>query len=255
MSESEVRHYAITIDDETALIGTANELAVALDVLQGQHDRAVLEQLAPHLAEIIRGPAGLLLVLKYLSPQDQLYLVDTIGPALAGVIQEARHLRDLFATMSVVEVERRILETLGTRGLRMLISTGKELAEVLEWLYGQCDQLLLDLLGVDNVRSIIRNGDQLALVLNSLEEGGQQDLIEKLGWERVVSLVADGRDLAYLLRALPPALSARLLSHYSREQLMSLIGNRRDWAYLYDRLESAEAESLLAKLGGPPYAA
>ncbi len=242
MSEAQVSRYAITIDDETAQIGTANELAVALDVLQGQHDRAVLEQLAPHLAEVIRGPAGLLLVLKSLSPQDQLYLVDAIGPALAGVIQEARHLRDLFATLSVVEVERRILETLGTRGLRTLILTGKELAEVLEWLYGECDQLLVDLLGADYIRSIIRNADHLGLVLNSLEEAGQQDLIEKLGWERIVQLITDGRDLAYLLRALPPGLSARLLSHYSREQLMNLIGNRRDWAYLYDRLEPAEAE-------------
>jgi hypothetical protein len=255
MSESQVNRYAITIDGETALIGTANELAVALDVLQGQHDRAVLHQLAPHLAEIIRGPAGLLLVLKSLSPDDQLCLIDAIGPALVGVIQEARHLRDLFATLSVVEVERRILETLGTTGLRTLIFSGKELAEVLEWLYGQCDQILVDLLGADYIRSIIRNADHLGLVLNSLEEAGQEDLIDKLGWERMVQLIADGRDLAFLLRALPPALSTQLLNHYSREQLMNLIGNRHDWMYLFHRLEPAEADYLLEKLGGSPYAA
>ncbi len=244
-----VTHHSISINGETALIGTANELAVALDVLQGQRDRAVLEQLAPHLAEIIRGPAGFMLVLKSLSPQDQLYLVDALGPALADVIAEARHLRDLFAILSGAEVEQRILETLGTRGLRRLILTGKEMAQVLEWLYGQCDQLLVDLLGADYIRSIIRNADQLSLVLNSLDEAGEHDLIEKLTWPRVVQLIADGRELAALLRSLPPAESAVLLEHYSRQELTALIGNRHDWAYLYDRLEPAEIDTVLAKLG------
>ncbi len=255
MDLSQVNRYAITIDGETTGIGTANELALALDVLCGQHDRAVLEQLAPHLAEVVGGPAGLMLVLKSLAPQDQLYLIDAIGPKLAGVIQEARHLRDLFATLSVLEVEQRILDTLGTRGLRSLVLTGEELAQVLEWVYGECDQHLIDLIGVDYIRSIIRNAYPLGLVLNSLEEAGQAQLIEKLGWKRVVELVADGRDLAYLLRALPPAQSAALLDHYTREQLVALVGNQHDWAYLYDRLEPAEIDHLLLKLGGPQHAA
>ncbi len=55
MDLSQVNRYAITIDGETTGIGTANELALALDVLCGQHDRAVLEQLAPHLAEVVGG--------------------------------------------------------------------------------------------------------------------------------------------------------------------------------------------------------
>ncbi len=249
-----VTRYPVTIDGETTSIGTAGELALALDVLQGQHDRVVLEQLAPHLAEITGGPVGFATVLKALSVPDQLYLIQAIGPRLVDVIQAPRHLRDLFATMSVVEVEDQMLLTLGPAGLRALVVTAPELAEVLEWLYGQCDRLLMDLLGADHLRRLIRTGHDLALVLNSLDAAGQADLIDKLGWPHIVARVTGGRDLAHLVRALPAAHSANLLDHYSRAQLVDLIGNPRDWAYLYQRLEPAEAEHLLGKLGASPNA-
>ena len=88
-----VAQYPITIEGETASIGTAGELVVALDVLQGQHDRAVLEQLAPHLSEIIADASGLYWTLKELSVEDQLYLFDALGPRLVDVIGRAGALR------------------------------------------------------------------------------------------------------------------------------------------------------------------
>lgn len=249
MKAAHVNRYRIAVDGETGEIGTANELAIALDVLQGQHDRAVLAQLAPHLAEIIQHPAGFSLVLRSLSPQDQLYFIDQMGVAMTGVIRDARHLRDLFAVMSEIEVEERILDTLGAHGLRTLISTGTELAQVLEWLYGQCDRRLLALLGMSHICWIIRNARQLGQVLNSLDQAGQGALIEILGWTRIVELVSDGRDLAILLRALPPSESVRLIDYYAPERLVALIGNRQDWAYLYGRLEPLEADLIFNKLG------
>ncbi len=255
MNTLQIPRYPVTIGGDTVQIGTANELAIALDVLYGQHDRAVLEQLRPHLADIIGGPAGFANVMKSLEPTDQIYLIDAIGTRLADIIQEPRFLRDLFATLAAVEVEQRLLDTLGTSGLRTLIVTAAELGQVLEWVYGQCDRQLIDLLGAIYLRDIIRNGYELSLVLTSLDEAGQLDLIEKLEWPRVVEMIGDGRDLTFLMRALPASLSRRLLDHFSRAQLVDLIGNKHDWAYLYDRLEPAEAENLLTKLGAKQNAA
>ena len=125
-----VAQYPITIEGETASIGTAGELVVALDVLQGQHDRAVLKQLAPHLAEIIADPFGLYRTLKELTIADQLYLFDALGPRLVDVIGRAGALRDLLATMAHEEAEERMLKALGGEGLRALIGTAEELAGV-----------------------------------------------------------------------------------------------------------------------------
>jgi hypothetical protein len=255
MNTMQIPRYPITIDGDAAQIGTANELAIALDVLNGQHDRAVLEQLRPHLADIIGGPLGFANVMKSLEPANQIYLIDAIGARLTDILQEPRFLRDLLATMAVVEVEQRLLNTLGTPGLRALIVTAAELGQVLEWVYGQCDRQLIDLLGAIYLREIIRSGYELSLVLTSLDEAGQLDLIEKIGWQRVVDVVDDERDLTFLMRALPASLSKQLLEHFSREQLINLIGNKHDWAYLYDRLEPAEAENLLTKLGAKQNAA
>jgi hypothetical protein len=241
--------YPITIDRETVRIGTAAELSVALDVLQGQHDRAVLTQLQPYLAKIIPTANLLLAVMKSLSPDDQAFLVQSLGADLAGILEDAPHLRDLLATLAEDRVETTILNTVGTDGLRSLILTAEELAEVLEWVYGQTDRLTLDLLGLEYIRDLCRDAADLSAILRSLDPKLQSSLIDQLGWEFCLGLVRDGRDLAYLLRALPAEVSERLLKHYDQARLAGLIGNSRDWTYLYQRLEPAEADFITNQLG------
>ncbi|MBW3622392.1 MAG: hypothetical protein KY468_03170 [Armatimonadetes bacterium] len=249
MTLSEVPRYPVTIDGESAEIGTAAELATALDVLHGQNDRAVLEQLRPHLAEILVGPAGFLAAMKVISPDDQVYLIRAVGPRLPELLGEARHLRDLLATLAHLEVEEALLETLGSDGLRSLVATAEELSEVLEWLYGECDRRALELLGDDCLRRLVHDGAELSLLLHSLDAGGQENLLRRVGWETVIRCIHDGRDLAYVLRALPPDYSNELLDRYSREELAKIIGNRADWAYLCRRLDDREAAQLYLKLG------
>ena len=118
--------YPITIDQETVQIGTAAELSVALDVLQDQYDRQVLTQLRPHLAKIIPQARDFLAVMKSLAADDQLYLIEALGPHLAGILLEARYLRDLLATMAETRVEAALLSALGRTGLRSLILTAAE---------------------------------------------------------------------------------------------------------------------------------
>ncbi len=245
MSSQILERFAITVDNERAEIGSANELAIALDVLKGQRDREVLNQLRAHLAQIIANGPGLMLVLKSLSSPDQLFLIDAIGADLAQVISNAGRLRDQLATMADQEVEAALLRTLGTGGLRRLIQTAEELGEVLEWVYGQCDNLLLDLLGLAYVRGLCRQAADLAAILRGLSPALQESLVENLGWSFVASLVVDGPGLALLLRALPAESSQRLLGHFQAKELKSLIGNAHDWQYVYQRLETAEAAFLV----------
>ena len=241
--------YPVTIDQETVQIGSAAELAVALDVLQGQYDRTVLEQLQPHLAQIIPQANQLFTVMKFLSSDDQVFLIQALRGNLAGIMQDASHLRDLLATLAEEKVEIALLQALGSDGLRSLILTAEELAEVLEWVYGQTDELALELLGLDYVRNLSRNATGLSAILHSLDASLQARLVDQLGWEFCLSLVRDGRDLAYLLRALPSSVSEHLLKHYSPLQLARLIGNSRDWMYLFQRLEPAEADFISHYLG------
>jgi hypothetical protein len=248
MDSVKINRYPLTFEDETTQVGTAAELAIALDLLQGQYDRQALVQLSEHLGEIIANPAGFMLVTRSLSPEDQIFLISAIGPALADVIQNARFLRDILATQAEQAVEQALLTTLGPAGLRRLISTGTELAEILEWVYGEQDALTLSLLGEESIRRLCRHAVDLSAVLHNLDFNQQASLLEQLGWPFVQGLVKDGRDLAALLRALPPESSARLLSHFAGPRLVELIGNASEWAYLYQRLEKAEAELILTRL-------
>jgi len=236
--------YPITVEGETATIGTAAELVVALDVLQGHHDHMVLEQLHPHLAEIIDGPLELYSVLKVLAPDDQVYLIDALGSRLVDVVQRSGALRDILATLAESKVEERLLQTLGSEGLRSLIGSAEELSEVLEWVYGECDQLALNLLGLGFLSRLFQSGYEFSLVLHSLDHRCQEELVELLGWERVLSMVHDRRDLAHLLRALPGGFSTRVLNHFGREQLWNIIGDERGWRVLRDYLEADEAAYL-----------
>lgn len=249
MNISQIPRYPVTIAGETTHIGTANELAIALDVLHGLEDRAVLEQLRPHLAEIVGGPIGLINVLRSLEPDNQIFLIAAIGNRLADVVQQSRYLRDLLAILAEDKVERKLIDMLGSDGLRALILTANELAQVLAWVYGANDQRVIDWLGAEYLRRIIRNGEQLSQVLNGLEQAGQADLVATIGWARVAQMIDNGRDLAFLMRALPAALSQSLIDQFTRAQLIDLIGNKNDWTYLYDRLEPAEVDLLFKQLG------
>ena len=247
-----ISRYPITIDGEATDIGTSAELVAALDVLQGHHDRLVLEQLRPHLAAIVAGPQGFLATLRVLSADDQSYLIDALGPALPAIVKDARALRDILATLAEPGVEERLLTTLGPAGLNALIGSAEELAEVLEWIYGDCDRLALDLLGDDALRRLCLGGYALSLVLRALDEARQQELLTMLGWQFVLSLVQDRRDLAYLLRALPAEMSQRLLDHLADERLRSIVRDDRDRGYLEPYLEASEAAYLDQRLAGRP---
>jgi hypothetical protein len=240
--------YPITVEGDTALIGSAAELVVALDVLQGHHDTMVLRQLSPHLPEVLAGPEGLYAALRALSPDDQLVLIDALGPRLVDVVQSAPALRDILATLAEGRVEERVVSTLGGEGLRTLIGLPEELAEVLEWVYGVCDRLVLDLLGVEYLKGLFQSGYELSLVLHALNPVRQGELVELLGWGHVSSLVRNRRDLAHLLRALPSDLSSRLLDPLTGAQLRALIRNDRDWRYLHQTLEVREAAYLEDRL-------
>ena len=236
--------WEVAIEGERARIGTAAEVVVALDVLQGHHDREVLEQLRGHLPEIIGGPRGLQDVLRVLEPDDKLYLIDALGEELAGLVRDARSLRDILAMLAEEEVECRLLSTIGAEGLRCMIGTAEEASEVLEWVYGDCDELVLELLGAGRLSELARTGEDLATILRSLEPARQKLVIEMLGWESLPGLVQEPRDLAHLLRALPADLSARLLEQITPERVRRLVPDRRAWAELERYLESEEAELL-----------
>jgi hypothetical protein len=239
-----VKRYPIDIEGESALIGTAGELVAALDVLQGNHDRAVLEQLHSHLADVLGGPRGLYATLRVLTAEDQLYLVESLGPQLVDVVQTASALRDILATLAESGVEEKLVEVLGGDGLRALVGSAEELAGVLEWVYGASDWLVLELMGEPFLRRLLQNGHEFSVVLRSLDPARQQQLIEWLGWEDVVSLVHDRRDLAHLLRALPAELSNRLLNHFTQDQLWDIVRDKRGFQYLYSYLEAEEAAYL-----------
>ncbi|MHA1377941.1 MAG: hypothetical protein ACTSRG_06130 [Candidatus Helarchaeota archaeon] len=244
-----IKRYQIKIDEETSEIGTADELMVALDVLQGHHDRMILEQLQSHLSEVINDPVGLHKVIKSLIPNDQIYLIEILGSSLVKVVKSASSLRDIFATLSDYKVEEKMIKTLGSDGLRTLVRSAEELAEILEWVYGKCDQMILELIGEEYLKHLIQNGYELSLVLHSLEHKCQKNLIEMLKWEEVSELVIDRRDLAYLMRALPGELSKQLLKFFTKEQLWKIIRDEFGWQYLYKYLEADEAAYLEKVLG------
>lgn len=254
MKISQLPRYAVSIDGETALIGTAAELSIALDVLNGSQDRSVLEQLRPHLPDILHAPRDFVRLMRTLQPDNQTYLIDAMGSRLTETLTKAQHLRDLLAAIASAEVKRHLIDALGASGLRALVATALELASILAWTYGSCGQHVVDLLGPERVRHLIRHGEDLSFVLNALAEPSKLTLIEIIGPADAAKLVLNGRDLALLLRAMPRAAVAPLLGCFTREKLIDVIGRKADWAYLFERIEPAEATQLIEKLGADPRA-
>lgn len=243
--------YPVQIEGQTTTVSSAEELVTVLDVLHGQHDRAVLQQLAPHLSRIIDGPRGLHAVLRVLEPADQCYLIGCLGPQLTDTVQRATALRDILAMLSEQRVEEALLRGLGSVGLRRLIRSSEQLTEVLEWTYGQCDVLALDLLGDDFLRGLVDSGYELSLVLNGMDRTCQRRLVEMLGWDYTLGLLHNEQDLAYLMRALPATLSRELLERLPDENLRQIVRDERDWESIAPSLDADEMSRLRQRLETP----
>ncbi len=241
--------FSIKIENKTAEIGTAAELAVALDVLQGHHDRMVLEQLRPHLNKIVRTSQDLYALLKVLTLDDKIFLIDSLGSKIVNIIGAPGHLRDILATLSEHDAEEKLLQTLGSKGLQTIIHSAEDLSEILQWVYGICDQLVLQLIGEDYLKHLIQTGYELSLVLYTLDLDRQKELIELLGWEKVVLMIKDRRDLAHLLRAMPDEISKKLLKQFTKEQLWQIIRDEYGWRQVYKYLAAEEAVYLERILG------
>ena len=239
--------FSISIDNETTTVRTWRDLAVVLDVLQGHHDREVLQQLSIHLPEVVSDSIGLYSTLKVLAPDDQLFLIKALGQNLLKTVEKAAALRDILAFLSDDTVEMEIVKNLGTTGLQSLIQTPLEMAEILEWIYGDSEMTVLELLGREYVTSLFTTGEEVSLVLLSLQEN-KAALLDIIGWEHIVRLIRNGRDLACMLRALPEDISKQLLEYYTGDQLRKLIRNKTDWEYLWNRLETKEADCILKLL-------
>lgn len=239
-----VARYPITIEGESAQVRSAAELVVALDVLQGHHDREVLDQLRPHLAAIITDARGLHAVMAVLAPDDQLTLIEALGPKLVGILGTGAALRDLLASLADIEVEEALLRALGPEGLRRLADSPEALEGILEWVYGQADELALELLGAEWLRGRLRTGYDLSLVLRALGPASQERLLGMLGCDWAAALVQDERDLTHLLRALPAGLSCPLLEEIPAVVLRGIVRDAADWARLERYVEPDEAEYL-----------
>lgn len=245
-----ITRYPVTIDGETAEIGTAAELAVMLDVLQGEHDREVLTQIAKYLPNIIRTEKELLNILRALAPDDQFFVVNTLSEHLEHIIGSSSELRDIFAMLSDDAVEEALLRQLGGTALRTLADSPAALADLLEWIYGDTDQLLLGLLGDEHLADLFGSGSELSLVLAMLSHPLQEDLIRLLGWDAIIEMIHTLDDFTALLGVLPPEFSRALIAQVPVERLRKLVRSRLAWQRLEISLKPREREYLRAKLGG-----
>lgn len=91
---------SVAIDDESAEIGCAEDLAITLDVLNGRRDGALLEQLRPLFKAIAENAADLAILMRSHEKNDQLLLVEHFAGALPDILRNAGRLRKLLAFAS-----------------------------------------------------------------------------------------------------------------------------------------------------------
>ena len=246
--------FEIKIGHDSALVESADELVAILDVLQGQHDREVLQQLEKDLHLLIRNSKELYKVVSILHFEDQIYLFRILEGQLAEIIGKGSGLRDLLAFISEDEAENALIETLGSAGIQKLITNAVELAEILEWVYGSMDQTILNYLTVASIQKIVKGGREMSLILNALDAASQRKLIDGLGEVFIRKLIHQTEDFAYLMRALPFETSRQLVDSLDGDKIRDLIRSAEDLIYLNRYLDASEQEYLKHKLEELNYA-
>ena len=246
--------FEIHIDNESATIETTDELVAILDVLQGQHDREVLQQLAPDLHRIITNSKSLYKIVSVIQADDQIFLFKLLSNHLIDIIGKGSSLRDLLAFISEEAVEFSLIESLKPHGVQKLIKSAVELAEVLEWVYGSLDKTIIQYLGINNIKKIVKSGRELSLILHAVNNELQEFLLDELGLVYMDVIIHETHDFAYLLRVLPFETSKKLIDNMSIDKIKDIIRTESDLDYINKYLDKKEHEYLKQKLEGLNYA-
>ncbi len=163
---------------------------------------------------------------------------------LGSLFTDAKGLCELLAFMSQPGTEAFLLAGIGAGHLREIIQCPSELADVLEWIYGEDDLLLMNLIGMEHIALLFRTGTEISLVLHNLDAKGQQKLLEVIGYENIPEMVHTWQDLAYIMRSLPRELSLSLLEKFTPSKLRRLFSNDCDRASISRFLENQEEAAL-----------
>lgn len=247
-------HFKIKIGNECTTIETADELVAVLDVLQGQYDKEVLQQLAPNLHLIIRNSKELLKIVGLLPNEDQIFLFRILGDHLIEIIGSGSSLRDLLAHLLADEVKIRLIQSLKPEGIQKLIRNAKELAEVLEWVYGSQDRTVVNYLSIETIQKLIKGGSDLGLVLRAVEPDFQEYLLKELGHHYLVGVIHQTEDFASLLKVLPFETSKLVIDSLNDAKIKDLIRSADDLAYINRYLDQFKEDYLKHKLEGISYA-
>ena len=221
-------NYSFILGDKTYFIRDENELALTFELLETVENRETLQwnvimALDEQLLEIIKTYKGLFLCMKHLGFRHRFLLLVKIGDILPHVLEKSEYLGSILAGIPEENDKIRLLKSMRRKGLVHVIQNAENLGNILEWVYGEAEQLVIDTLGKEFLETLFSSGRDIYRVFHFLNDTNKDYLTDMLSMAFIRERVRTMDDFVYIIKALTAEKCEELIVLFSPEELRIII--------------------------------
>ena len=246
--------FSFVLGNKTYQIADELELALVFELLHNETSTSstlhwnIIMQLDEKLLSIITSYSGLQGCLKRLNTKNQFLLLLKIGDILPKIIQTSEHLAFLLAGIPNAEQKNHIIKYIRRRGLAQMVRSVQDIANILEWLFGENEVLLLETFGLQEIKPFIFTAHDMNTLLLYLNLQNKDFLLDSLSLPFVRALVRNARDFTEIFSCLTAAKADEFLRLFPQEQLCMLFGNDAVFHECLFKISDSRQQILLSYL-------
>lgn len=242
--------HTFSLGEKEYTIHNEEELALIFELLASSDDaftlhRHVIMSLDEELMQIIRTYKGLLLCMKHLEYKNRFLLLIKIGDTLSHVIGKSEHLGSILAGIPEEADKIRIIKSFRTKGLVHIIHTPDDLGNILEWIFGEGEQIVFGMLEKDFLESLFAYGTDVYKVFHFLSDENKDILADILTLPFIKAHIYTPEDFFYVIKALSNKKVPEFIVHFSPLEVRKIIGKNEILHHFLPKITQEKEQILL----------
>lgn len=242
--------HTFTLGKKEYSVHNEEELALVFELLASSPHaftlhRHVIMTLDEQLMDIIVSYKGLLLSMKHLEFKNRFLLLVKIGDTLSRVVGKSEYLGSILAGIPEEADKIRIVKSIRAKGLMYMIHTPEDLGNILEWIFGEGEQLVFETLGTGFLQELFAYGTDIYKVFHFLSDRNKNILADMLGLPFIKSCIYTAEDFFYTLKALSNEKVSEFIPMFSPEEIRSIIRKNETLHHFLPKITEEKERILL----------
>lgn len=246
-----MNEFSFIIWENSFTVKDEDELALIFELLGWDQDVSgilhwnVIMELDEHLLEIIKTHKWLIKSLKPLNEKNWFLLLVKIWDRLVDIVWNSENLWEILWRIPEEENKIRLLKQSRSSWLKKLITTPKDIWNILEWVYDSAELGFLEILWFDYIKELFVYTKEIYNALHYLKNDNKDILIDNIWIDKIVSMITTWKDLLFILKWVTIEKATIILNSFSKKEIKTIFKSNKDFHYFLSKLSDKKEKLFL----------